>query len=60
MNGSGYIAVTLTDANGCSSLNSSFYLNDLGLPNAIVGGDTTLVTNPCRMRCSLSLVHLMP
>ena len=46
VNGSGYIAVTLTDANGCSSLNSSFYLNDLGMPNAIVGGDTTLCHQP--------------
>lgn len=42
VNGSGWVAWTATNDWGCSSLNTSIYIEDLGQPNAIVGGDTVL------------------
>ena len=42
VNGSGYVTWYAKDANECTSLNTSIYIHDLGEPNAIVGGDTTL------------------
>lgn len=42
VNGSGWLSWTATNEWGCSSLNTSIYIEDLGQPNAIVGGDTVL------------------
>ena len=42
VNGSGYVAWNATNEWGCSSLNTTIYIEDLGRPNAIVGGDTVL------------------
>ena len=38
----GYVAWNATNEWGCSSLNTTIYIEDLGRPNAIVGGDTVL------------------
>lgn len=46
VDGSGYVTWSATDVNGCTSLNTSVYISDLGQPNAIVGGDTTLCNQP--------------
>ncbi len=42
VNGSGYVAWNAVNEWGCSSLNTTIYIEDLGRPNAIVGGDTVL------------------
>ena len=46
VNGSGYVAWSGTDVHGCTSLNTSIYIEDLGHPNAIAGNDTTLCSLP--------------
>ena len=46
VNGSGWLSWTATNEWGCSSLNTSIYIEDLGQPNAIVGGDTVLCNQP--------------
>ncbi|MGB1055632.1 MAG: gliding motility-associated C-terminal domain-containing protein [Flavobacteriales bacterium] len=46
VDGSGYVSWSATDVHGCTSLNTSIYVVDLGGPNAYAGNDTVLCSLP--------------
>ena len=46
VDGSGYVSWSATDIHGCTSLNTSIYVADLGGPNAYAGNDTVLCSLP--------------